>query len=122
MSHALLLIARLVLDINVEDVLPIGRNAMIAIEVTTSPLIGLAVRSNAIRQLAPDARVVAHLSIAPLEGNALHATMDISWTTISFANPGRARKAALVQIARSADLWQIELAQTSARSVMEDIC
>ena len=28
-------------------------------------------RSNAIRQLAPDARVVVHLSIAPLEGNAL---------------------------------------------------
>ena len=24
-----------------------------------------------------------HLSIAPLEGNALHATMDISWTTNS---------------------------------------
>ncbi len=39
---------------------------------------------------------------------------------ISFANPGRARRAALVQIARSADLWQIELARTSARSVMED--
>jgi len=46
--------------------------------------------------------------------------LTIGVQRISFANPGRAREAALVQIARSADLWQIELARTSARSVMED--